>query len=704
MVDTIIMGRVYQILTTLLLLSVVYRAQAGKDRATGDTPCAEISLLYKRWAADGGDGNFEGIPGEKALGCLRSMPFRPDLALRFIDEYLGYLQFHSTLEMLKDPPRSYISSSVDLLGGFEKIRSKVTRGRYTSQFDFDQDINSVLGAAHDGHLQLGLCSQEIFHFFNRVPLVSASVDSLQIPRIYTSSDAERLLNGFRDVSHVVEIDNVDAVYYLEAHPAMNLAYQDPDARYNQLFPSAATNFTGFYSGGSWTTHKGRWPGAATRTLRFANDTELEVETMAFWPASNGPMIYESGRDLFEVACLPNGLPPVLGTFPGRFPAPSRPSYRVPPSGPLAYPSPVSRHKHDYIRGYYVDVGLPNDVAVLQVPTFSSGEQSAEFSQTAVDFVKQAGADGIRKIIIDLSANAGGDLVPGYNLFKVFFPDRPIYSATRFRCTELVRLMGKVFSHVYGAEAPLDPPLVYQAARDSETGEVFRSWDHLFGPHGANMSSEYAAFDFDRASTATDPISGYGAMPLDPPFRTFQPEDMVLVTDGRCSSTCTVFAELMKREGVRSVALGGRPRHGPMQALGGVRGAQRWSLDTAHRHASRAYALALALASNATTPILSPDELARFRQLMPPRTRDFSLRTNIYGESDVNFRNAYGRGDDDRAAVPLPLQFAYDAADCRLFYTLENYFRPVTTWVAVAGAMFGNGSCVEGSRTTMAFLG
>lgn len=29
------------------------------------------------------------------------MPFHPDLAVNFIDEYMGYLQFHATVEILK---------------------------------------------------------------------------------------------------------------------------------------------------------------------------------------------------------------------------------------------------------------------------------------------------------------------------------------------------------------------------------------------------------------------------------------------------------------------------------------------------------------------------------------------------------------------------------------------------------------------------
>ena len=52
-------------------------------------------------------GSFTGIPGQTAYDCLRSMPFHADLALSFIDEYMGYIQFQSTIEILKSMSHSF---------------------------------------------------------------------------------------------------------------------------------------------------------------------------------------------------------------------------------------------------------------------------------------------------------------------------------------------------------------------------------------------------------------------------------------------------------------------------------------------------------------------------------------------------------------------------------------------------------------------
>lgn len=44
---------------------------------------------------------MDGIAGETALNCIRSMPLYPAKAVQFIEDYSSYLQFHSTLDDLK---------------------------------------------------------------------------------------------------------------------------------------------------------------------------------------------------------------------------------------------------------------------------------------------------------------------------------------------------------------------------------------------------------------------------------------------------------------------------------------------------------------------------------------------------------------------------------------------------------------------------
>lgn len=145
-------------------------------------------------------------------------------------------------------------------------------------------------------------------------------------------------------------------------------------------------------------------------------------------------------------------------------------------------------------------------------------------------------------------------------------------------------------------------------------------------------------------------------------------------------------DLLRQQGVRTLAFGGRPRHGPMQAVGGVRGGQRWSLRAIEKHVQTALRLA-------TDVLRAPAEARRLATLAPPRLADFPLQFDRYGQGGVNFRDAYGPGDDE-----TPLQFVYEAADCRRFFTLRNVMEPATMWADAAQAMFGEADlCVLGSR-------
>lgn len=59
---------------------------------------------------------------------------------------------------------------------------------------------------------------------------------------------------------------------------------------------------------------------------------------------------------------------------------------------------------------------------------------------------------------------------------------------------------------------------------------------------------------------------------------------------------------------------------------------------------------------------------------------------------VNGRNAFRQGDD----TGVPLQFKYEEADCRIFYTPAMVVDQTAVWKTVADAAWGDGGgCVAG---------
>jgi hypothetical protein len=167
---------------------------------------------------------------------------------------------------------------------------------------------------------------------------------------------------------------------------------------------------------------------------------------------------------------------------------------------------------------------------------------------------------------------------------------------------------------------------------------------------------------------------------------FAPKDILLLTDGYCASTCAIFSEQMKTEvGVKSVVVGGIPSNGPMQAVAGTKGANILAVggpipDTQlFAEVEASVLLNITLADNKTFPgvgsLLSD----------PPINIDTQ---NV----KVNLRNQVRKSDPG-----TPLQFVYEAADCRIFYTFENLMNYEVLWQNAADALWGNGTlCVKGS--------
>ena len=210
---------------------------------------------------------------------------------------------------------------------------------------------------------------------------------------------------------------------------------------------------------------------------------------------------------------------------------------IPPTGPSRYPLPLIRHESDIVRGYYLGGDEHQDIAVLQLPTFKlDGWVAKDLSLTAKKFLDGAHADGKTRLIIDLSGNGGGDVNVGFNIFQILFPHAGLETRTRFRRTELIRLMGKIFSSTqakarYKDNFPLDLPLAAHLAVSPDQQHAFESWEDLYGPTGT-VSAMYATFNFTSASTETNPIEGYGPVPKSHASQLFSADRIVIVSHAR----------------------------------------------------------------------------------------------------------------------------------------------------------------------------
>ena len=145
----------------------------------------------------------------------------------------------------------------------------------------------------------------------------------------------------------------------------------------------------------------------------------------------------------------------------------------------------------------------------------------------------------------------------YSIFKTLFPDIDPYGASRFRAHEDFNIIGQAVSAAVGSDYPwnadyppgpslllntyLSTPFITQADLTSD-GHQFTSWAEKFGPHefhGDNFTSlmRWNLSDPGTEAYSTFVPNGYGNRTNIVSERPFHAEDIIILTDGYCASTC-----------------------------------------------------------------------------------------------------------------------------------------------------------------------
>jgi hypothetical protein len=325
----------------------------------------------------------------------------------------------------------------------------------------------------------------------------------------------------------------------------------------------------------------------------------------------------------------------------------------------------------------------NVTAVLSIPTFSVfGEGIDTFSEAVAEFAGKS--SDVKRVIIDLQQNSGGSVGLALDTFRMFFPSLVPLAESRMRATPMINALGQTYTTYFDNITDPDESFDYVAEEwvasrrvDARTGHLFSSWAQFFGASqdGFTVAQRYnltdedfvaAAFgiefpdgSFNGHSNSTTPWSG---------------DEIILLTDGQCSSACSLFVEMMTRvQGVRTVVVGGMPKPGPMQAVSGNRGAAAYS------NAELDEDITTATAINASAQAYLP---------LRGNLTDTGLYVTYAG---INLR------DQARKNASVPNQFLYLPADCRLYWSFDNFFDYKRLW-ADAARLFDRDTslCVPGS--------
>lgn len=713
----------------------------ARQNVTGPSPCSIVSSIVNNDQSTA----TPTVPARLAYDCIMSAPLNKTAAIELIEAMKPYIVWQSTQAYLKDPPAEYaekVQPAVDIYAGLDDIANKVNSDAFIGEYEFGWALYTLIQSAHDGHLVYVPDSiGAIFTWGRPISLVSISEDGQKLPAPFVYEDilAASFPNSTYTPSAILKIDDQDAATYLQ-ELSQHGSLQDRDALYNnvmyelaqiQLGTTGAS--TGMFSGGG----RGRfvYPGPETK-LEFANGTTKTFENFArvlvsFRGIENGTalgdnyFLYDSGtasasaqamaqdaKDKSRIQAFANmNIDAPKESEPDNdldfnmavaaAEASSTSSRVARPTAAPGYPEPVIYQRNNLIAGYYLEGEEFSDVAVLVVPSFvSSAYAEIEFQRIGTQFIQQAKADGKTKMIIDLSANGGGTILQGYDLFKQFFPSILPYGGTRLRAHEALDLIGQKFSYLSDG-FPRDPEIVqnnytmadivssvfnYRTDVD-EKYENFESWPDKFGPvenHGDNFTSVIRWNMSDPLNILNSggiEITGYGNRSnfTEQPFES---ANIVLLYDGYCASTCAIFSEFMRQQGnVSAIALGGRPQYGEQQAVGGVKGFNNFNWAAIQQWVYEAY-------ENANS-----EEQAQYNASYQANYASYVPFNRAAIDPNINVRDGLREGD----ATGTPLQFTYEPADCRIFYTAEMTVDVTAVWKAAAQSKWGEAShCVTGT--------
>jgi len=211
----------------------------------------------------------------------------------------------------------------------------------------------------------------------------------------------------------------------------------------------------------------------------------------------------------------------------------------------------------------------DDVAVLSVPSFSPKTDAgpAEFQDITGSFLKDAVAAGKKKLVIDLRGNGGGFVFLGYDMFKQLFPSMDPYGASQFRANEAFDLVGQFMTEYLkdtnyeeavkdfetnGADSTTGYGLLWQSIFNyrlplTVENKNFTSWPDYFGPHTINGDNFTSISRQDLNNYFSDDlnldVTGYRTRANDlNKNQPFKSENIILLQDGGCGSTCAIFSE------------------------------------------------------------------------------------------------------------------------------------------------------------------
>ncbi|KAK9719236.1 hypothetical protein K7432_004930 [Basidiobolus ranarum] len=484
---------------------------------------------------------------DTVLECYRNIPFAENVREQTVSNLMKALQFYVFKNVAKEGPEG-----IDLIQELEDLLV----ANFTNDFDFQESVHEVFVPLNDGHVGYQPNCYRTMSFTQAFPLISY-VDSENIQRVYILDhlvfrrglyDKVKELSGVSVDKYlgmeVTEIDGVPVLEALQQFADEELGRtKDSQQRFEMLLANHALS-----SSGQWRSFFGYWasPGivpdksSVTYTIRSPQYASTTV-TIPWIAVSQVKLNSFSDTQSYKKefcdvdTTSPYGVqflnPSTLGLLPEPGPGESEVENPSTPYGKF----PVTLNNPIVSTGLLKFYQLDSNTGVLVLPTFSLGDKMTlnefdTYMERGLDKFKQL---GIKKLILDFTNNPGGSICLGYKLVNYLFPQIPrsqLYYQSDLSRTPLSMELSKRNS-IWRCSNYFDP-----------------QENVLHGP----LSCMLPGMTYNRGG---EPSDFTHLMQYNCDYQVnrnivrepwFQAQNVAIVTNGRCASTCSSVSNFLQR--------------------------------------------------------------------------------------------------------------------------------------------------------------
>ncbi|KAF5360262.1 hypothetical protein D9758_009178 [Tetrapyrgos nigripes] len=575
---------------SLSILGSVLASEVTIQTRQSDDPCAKV--VGKKW-----------VDPAVLRACFTSVPVDPDLKENIIDVINKTLLFHTSVNYQISAPEPFTN---DVHEDLVKDLARISDQSYDSEFDLH-----LLCTSHYviGWILLKLISLQdaVYINFLPIPLVQLT-DTYGAQTINIAPEAYKVASAeFADQISVweaalpdgISLESLDGATVLSINGEDPLAAVDQNAEATGGFEGLGTRQNSFFSSyqQGWTYLMGDFaqqnlPLSDSATLQVQRVNQSLADTITLpYRARIGPntMIDVTDTDTWRsglciaftddsvtdnsVDSYPDTptirrvtkqfMPRLAGSASSN--SPSSKSKRgvnvmhdqalvsnvvFPPS--LTPPSQNISGNSAQSEFFMLDDGI---TGVLALGSFS-GE--ADLQRALLHGLMGLKSKGAKQLIVDLTNNGGGVMCTAAWLHRILAGPKKTTEPqaildTKLRANPLAQLILKAIIH---NNTDPDGQSAYNPIHFTNADNVpFATDFDYMDPAVKEMINEHEDAFSQRLGSECPPIN----WPAPPPDEAlFEGNKVVLVSNGRCASSCALFAVTMaKEEGAKTVVLGGR---------------------------------------------------------------------------------------------------------------------------------------------------